>query len=145
MLIRKKFLYLIAYMSFFFKQKGSKTVGTVRCFSLLLLITVIVVSSSGCHLIRSVTQPDRSAKVNKRIEKKHRKSYEEAKEEFRKKQYKRQAERTQKRMDYNARKAEKWRENNLITSKSSVFEKIGNWFEWFFGLFKSRDKGLYNN
>ena len=106
-------------------------------------------ASTGCQLVRSVTQPDRSAKVNKRIEKKHRKSNEEAREEFRERHYKKQSERTQKRMDYNARQAEAWRERNLKRDNPSVFkkifEKIGDWFERFFNLFKSRDKGLFNN
>jgi len=144
MLIRKKFLYLNACMPLL-KQKGLKSVIIIRNVALLLLLAGILTSSSGCQLIRSVTQPERSDKVNKRIEKDDRKSYEEARAEFRKKHYKRQAKRTRKRMDYNARKAQEWRENNLRNNKPSVFEKIENWFEWFFGLFKNRDKGLYNN
>ena len=142
---RKIFLYLNAGMSFFFKQKVFTTVTISKSVVLFLLITGLLTSFSGCQLIRSVTQPERSAKVNKKTEKPERKSYEEAKADFRKRHYKIQSERTQKRMDYNARKSKQWREKNVIYNNSSFFERIKNWFNWFFDLFQGRDKGLYND
>jgi hypothetical protein len=118
---------------------------TIRNVVLLALISGFLAASPGCKMIRSVTQPDRSAKVNKRIEKKHRKKYEEAREKSREQHYKRQSERTQKRMDYNARQAEDWREKNLTRDKPSIFERIGDWFRRLFNIFKGRDKGLFNH
>ncbi len=141
---RKEFLYLEFDMSLF-KQTSLLTVFTIRNIAMLLIISGIMQVAPGCQMIRSVTQPDRSAKVNKRIEKKHRKKNEKTREKYRQQHYKRQSERTQKRMDYNARQSEAWRERNLKRNKPSVFERIGNWFEIFFDLFKSRDKGLFNN
>jgi predicted Holliday junction resolvase-like endonuclease len=118
---------------------------TIRNVVLLALISGFLAASPGCRMIRSVTQSDRSAKVNKRIEKKHQKKYEEAREKSRERHYQRQSERTQKRMDYNARKAEEWRERNMNRDKPSIFERIGDWLGRFFDLFKSRDKGLFND
>jgi hypothetical protein len=143
---RRKFLYLNADMSFLSKQKGLKTVAVRKKIVLLfMLITGLLAASSGCQLIRSVTQPDRQDKVNKNIEAKERKSYEEARADFREKHYERQAERTQKRMDYNKAKAESWRENNRKSNSFYWLKQVKNWFRWFFDLFKGRDKGLYNN
>ena len=143
---RKIFLYLNADMSFLSKQKGLKTVAVRKKIVLLfILITGLLAASSGCQLIRTVTQPDRTDKVNKNIEVRDRKSYEEARADFREKHYERQAERTQKRMDYNKAKSESWRENNRKSNSFYWLKQVKNWFEWFFDLFKGRDKGLYNN
>ncbi|MFW5915995.1 MAG: hypothetical protein ACOCTM_00835 [Bacteroidota bacterium] len=139
----------------FFKQKNVKSVGIINKTALLLLLTGILVSSPGCQLIRSVTQPERRDKVNENIEKnegkderedeREEKNYEKAKAELKQKHYERQAERTRKRMDYNAEKAEVWRENHTKSNINHIFKEIGEWFEWFFGLFKTRDKGLFNH
>lgn len=107
------------------------------------MIVALVISSAGCSLTRPQKAHERSDKVNKRINKKHQKEYQEAREKFIEKHYERQPQNVQKWMDYNARQAEQWRNQNMKEEKPSIFERIGDWFEDVIEWFDRPDEGLY--
>ncbi|MFP4019871.1 MAG: hypothetical protein ACLFNL_07415 [Bacteroidales bacterium] len=116
------------------------------CLKILvfLLLSVSLFSLTNCSLLQKpVSKEERSAKVNNSIEKKHSDKREKAREEFRKMHYKRQAPSTKKRMDYNARMAETWRQENLRSENPGLWKKIKLWIETQYRKIKPRDKGLY--
>lgn len=116
------------------------------CLKILffLLLSVSLFSLTNCSLLQKpVSKEERSAKVNNSIEKKHSENREKAREEFRKKHYERQAPSTKKRMDYNARMAEEWRQKNIRGESPGLWQKIKIWFETQYRKIKPRDKGLY--
>lgn len=108
-----------------------------------LLIGAALITAGGCSLLQPDKANARSDKVNKRINRKHEKEYQQAREKFLEKHYERQANRVQKRMDYNARQAEQWRQQYLVEEQPAFFERIGQWFGGILDWLDRPDKGLF--
>jgi len=108
-----------------------------------LLIGAALTASGGCTLFQPEKANVRSDKVNKRINKKNEKQYQQAREKFLEKHYKKQAGSVQKRMDYNARQAQQWRQQYLADEQPSLFERAGEWLGNVFDWLDRPDKGLF--
>ena len=108
-----------------------------------LLIGAALITAGGCSLFQPEKANARSDKVNKRINRKNQKEYQQAREKFLEKHYEKQAARVQKRMDYNARQAEQWRNKYLNQDQPSLFERLGEWAEGILDWLDRPEKGLF--
>ncbi len=98
---------------------------------------------TGCQSVRSAQMHKRPDKVTKRIDNKQQKNDEVSRAELRKKHYEKQAESTQKRMDYNAKKAAEWRDRYLKSGRAGILEQIRHWIAYWMARFRQPEKGLF--
>jgi hypothetical protein len=111
--------------------------------TLILVILMNAITISSCSSGRAMTQEEKSRKVKEKISKKEKRKYERAKKKFVRKNYNRQPEKTKKQIDHLAKGAEKWNKNHFNSRKPPFFTRVKIWFKKFIGLFKKREKGLF--
>lgn len=117
--------------------------SSVGKITFILVILLNVMAFSSCSSSQTITQEEKSRKLKNKISKKKKRKYERARKKFIKKNYNRQPEKTKKQIDALAEESKNWRESHFNSQKPPFFQRVKIWFKKLIGIFKKREKGLF--